>query len=150
MDIVIDIKKTVYEAMFNDIRVFDIADCCETGWHFNAIKNYLKKVRKRDQVYFCCENKILGYSLISSIKRINLDEQSRSRGLLIGYMNGQQIRWVYPYWYKEPIDYKKKLKPKHGKYINLKKVLQGKPVPELIPGQKKVILTLKREGTEWI
>ena len=150
MDIVIDINKTVYELMFNDIRAFDIADDHVVGWHFNAIKNYLKKARKRDKVYFCCENKILGYSLMSAIKRINLDEQSRSRGLLTGYMNGQQIRWVYPYWYKELIDYKKKLKPKHGRYINLKKILRGKPEPELISGQKKVILTLGREDIEWI
>ena len=91
----------------------------------------LAKVTHGDRIYFKADNKIVGYSTRADWHNIDEDEQNILNGRLWQHIGRSIVYWNRMYWYKEPIEYKKRMKLFGVRYFDLQKVLKGKREPEI-------------------
>ena len=150
MDIVVNIEEHEYLALVNDHRDFNK----QPGYHFHVCWKWPEKTALGSKIYFQHDNKIMGYSEIFSIQKINDEIQTQLVGRLWQYKNKIIVSWLKMDWYEKPIKYNKKIKKLKFRYFDLQKLLGDNKEPALIDmeilckqkiiSQKEAIKVLKK------
>jgi len=128
MDIIIPIVGDELIALMNDRRDFHK----QPGWHFHVCWKRPKKAYTDDRLFFHHDNKIMGYTEILSVMKIDDEVQTTLAGQLWQHKNKIIITWLQSKWYKMPIEYIMNVKLWRFKYFDLKKCLGDRKEPGII------------------
>jgi len=139
MNIAVEIQKGEEKNLVNNYPDFPHDDW---GWKY-AVLNKKPKIFKvsvgrvtnalplHEKIYFLLEEHIIAYGLVLKAYIVDDEMMIDYSNKLWVYKNKCLIRYKETYWYKEPIPCKKHIEQYHFKYINLKRILKGKPEPEV-------------------
>ena len=139
MDIVMGFTEIDYLQMQSDCRDFSI----DVGYHYRICKKWMKKTLLDDRIYFQFDKAIKGYGIAWTWALIDDNIQRKLHGRAWNFVGQRLYTWKKSYWYKTPIEYKKYIAYGNAQYINMKKILNGRPEPSLLSDEQ--VLQLKKD-----
>jgi len=93
----------------------------DDGYEYFILKKRPKRLKIRNNVFVCCDERIQGRYKVMAIEEIDEDTMQQTKGILWQSIGKMCLTVLPQYWFEKPIIYKKKIGCQSWKYFDMTK-----------------------------
>ena len=93
----------------------------DDGFEYFILKKRPKRLKIRNNVFVCCDERIQGRYKVMAIDKINEDTMQLTKGILWQSIGKMCLTVLPQHWFEKPIVYKKKIECQDWRYVDMTK-----------------------------